>query len=130
MKTITAIVLSLSLGLLHTTPAFGQDFRKWEAQKIRYKQWLDSVGPSGTRFWIKLDARHRPHRLYVGGAFFRASYGDKERFVEIYSHYLAGHPEKFMLIDIFDVATKKQVGEFGWGGFKLNCGVNGTKWKC
>jgi hypothetical protein len=36
-----------------------------------------------------------------------------------YSRYLAGHPEKFMLIDIFDAASEKQIGEFGWGGFKL-----------
>ena len=43
----------------------------------------------------------------------------KSRFIDTYSNYLAGHPEKFMLIDLFDAETKQPVGEYGFGGFKL-----------
>jgi hypothetical protein len=43
----------------------------------------------------------------------------KERFVETFSHTVAGHPEKYMLLDIFDSVTGRAIGEFGWGGFKL-----------
>jgi len=70
-------------------------------------------------FWVRLDARHRPHRLYLGEGFFRADARTQEQFVETYSSYLAGHPEKSMLIDLFDAATNNPVGEYGWGGFKL-----------
>ena len=36
-----------------------------------------------------------------------------------FSRYLAGHPEKNMLIDIYDGSTGKVIGEYGFGGFKL-----------
>jgi hypothetical protein len=119
MKIMVAILLGLSMSLLQRVPASGQDFKKWEAKIAEYKRWLDSVGPNGRRYWVRLDAKHRPHRLYVGEGFFGADYPVKRQFVETYSSYLAGHPEKFMLIDLFDAATNKPVGEFGWGGFKL-----------
>jgi hypothetical protein len=127
-KILVAAVSLLVMGLLQVIPASGQDLSS-EAKTAAHKSWLDSVGPGGTRYWVELDAAHRPHRLYVGEGFFQASYGEKERFVETYSHYLAGHPEKFMLIDIFDVATKKPVGEFGWGGFSL-CETNRNHPRC
>ena len=37
----------------------------------------------------------------------------------IFSRYLAGHPEKNMLIDIYDGSSGKVIGEYGFGGFKL-----------
>lgn len=109
----------LLLLLLLPWVASGQEFKKWEAKITEYKQWLDLVGSNGSGFWLRLDSSHRPHRLYVGEGFDKADYQEKEQFVEIFSHYLAGHPEKFMLIDIFDGATGAPIGEFGWGGFKL-----------
>ena len=39
--------------------------------------------------------------------------------MDTFSNYLAGHPEKFMLIDIFDAQSNQPVGEYGFGGFKL-----------
>lgn len=97
----------------------GQDFKKTEAAIKEYKQWLDLLGAGGVRLWVRLDSTARPHRLYVGEAFDQIDYTWKEQFVETFSSYLAGHPEKFMLIDLFDGKTGAPIGEFGWGGFKL-----------
>jgi hypothetical protein len=119
MKILVAVLLALSMSFLQRTPASGQDFRKTEAQIAEYKRWLDSLGPRGSRFWIRLDSRHRPHKLYLGEGFYRADLQSQQRFVETFSSYLAGHPEKFVLIDLFDGTTNKPAGEFGWGGFKL-----------
>jgi hypothetical protein len=119
MRIIAPIVLIFYLGVAFPHPASAQDFRKQQSQIDAYKRWLDSLGPNGTRFWIRLDSRNRPHRLYLGEAFFRADYQNKKRFVETFSIYLTSHPDKFMLIDLFDAATDRPVGEFGWGGFKL-----------
>jgi hypothetical protein len=55
----------------------------------------------------------------VGEGFLQATTGDKEEFIEIFSRYLAGHPEKNMLIDIYDESTGKVIGEYGFGGFRL-----------
>ena len=99
--------------------AGAQDFKKWEAQITDYKQWLDVVGSAGSRLWLRLDSSRRPHKLYVGEGFDNADYHLKEQFIEIFSHYLAGHPEKFALIDLFDGISGAPIGEFGWGGFKL-----------
>ena len=44
---------------------------------------------------------------------------EKEEFIEIFSRFLAGHPEKNMLIDIFDASTGSPIGEYGFGGFRL-----------
>jgi len=55
----------------------------------------------------------------VGEGFEKADYNEKERFVEIFSRYLAGVPDKNMLIDIYDAASGKAIGEYGFGGFRL-----------
>ena len=119
MRLTTQLLTVLFLLFLLPWVASGQDFRKWETQITEYKQWLDVVGSAGSRLWLRLDSSRRPHKLYVGEGFDKADYGLKEQFVEIFSHYLAGHPEKFALIDLFDAATGASIGEFGWGGFKL-----------
>ena len=107
------------LALLLPPVVGAQDFKQWEAKTAEYRLWLESAKADGSVFWSRLDSTRRPHRLYVGEGFHVADYQAKERFVETFSHYLAGHPEKFMLIDLFDSATGEAVGEFGWGGFKL-----------
>ena len=119
MKFAAAILVALSLLLLQGPSALANEFKQREAQMAQYKKWLDSLGPSGSKYWVRLDSKHRPHRLYVGEGFHRADYKSQERFVDTYSNYLAGHPEKFMLIDLFDAKTNKPVGEYGFGGFKL-----------
>jgi len=95
------------------------NFREIQARVLEYRQWLDLVGFNGSRYWLRLDSSKRPHQLYVGEGFERADYTEKERFIEIFSRFLAGHPEKNMLIDIFDAAGKL-IGEYGFGGFKLH----------
>lgn len=120
MRSLTRkVLLVLFLALLLPNVVDGQDFKKWEAKVREYQEWLGVLKSDGYRFWVRLDGNHRPHRLYVGEGFYEADDSFKEQFVEIFSHYLAGHPEKFMLIDIFDASTGKPIGEYGWGGFKL-----------
>ena len=120
MKIIVVVMLLvLSLNILQKIPAWGDEFKKREAVIAQYKKWLDTLGPEGSRYWVRLDDKRRPHRLYVSEAFFRADFRSQERFVDTYSNYLAGHPEKFMLIDLFDAGTNMPVGEYGFGGFKL-----------
>lgn len=120
MKKFAVVVLmALSLGVLEKTLSWGDEFKKREAIIAQYKKWLDTLGPQGSRYWVRLDEKRRPHRLYVGEAFFRADFRSQERFIDTYSNYLAGHPEKFMLIDLFDATTNIPVGEYGFGGFKL-----------
>ena len=119
MRLTSQVLTVLFLLFLLPWGAAGQDFKKWEAQISEYKQWLDVVGLTGSRLWLRLDSSRRPHKLYVGEGFDKADYNLKEQFIEIFSHYLAGHPEKFALIDLFDGTTGAPVGEFGWGGFKL-----------
>jgi hypothetical protein len=94
-------------------------FKDIDAKVSEYRKWLDQVGTNGSRLWIRLDSSKRPHRLYVGEAFMNADPVEKEQFVEIFSRFLAGHPEKNMLIDIYDASTSKMIGEYGFGGFKL-----------
>jgi hypothetical protein len=100
-------------------PPTAQDFKRWEAQIQEYKQWLELVRSNDYRLWIRVDSTHRPHRLYLGDGFDKVDDLFKERFIETFSRVLAGHPDKFMLIDLFDGATGSQVGEFGWGGLKF-----------
>ena len=95
------------------------NFKEIEARVLEYRKWLDKVGSNGSRFWVRLDSSKRPHRLYVGDGFMKADDTDKEEFIEIFSRFLAGHPEKNMLIDIFDATNGKWIGEYGFGGFKL-----------
>lgn len=94
-------------------------FKQIDAQVAQYRKWLDKVGVHGSRYWIRLDSTKRPHRLYVGEGFMHASAIQQKDFVEIFSHFLAGHPDKNMLIDIFDAKTGKPIGEYGFGGFRL-----------
>ena len=109
----------LAIALLLSCSVEAQDFKKWEAKIREYQEWLSLLKSDRYRFWIKLDSDHRPHRLYVGEGFHQADLSLKKQFVEIFSHYLAGHPEKSVLIDLFDAVSGKQIGEFGWGGFRL-----------
>ncbi|MGH7854480.1 MAG: hypothetical protein ACREP3_13630 [Candidatus Binatia bacterium] len=95
------------------------NFKEIEARVLEYRKWLDKAGSNGTRYWVRLDSSKRPHRLYVGDGFMQADETDKEVFIEIFSRFLAGHPEKNMLIDIFDANTGKPIGEYGFGGFRL-----------
>ena len=95
------------------------NFKEIQTKVAEYKAWLDQVGTNGSKYWVRLDSSKRPHRLFIGEGFLQANFGDKERFIEIFSRYLAGHPDKNMLIDIFDGSTGKAIGEYGFGGFKL-----------
>ena len=114
-----AILLGLFLLASPAAVSFGQDFRKWEKQIAEYKQWLDALGPQGGRYWMRVESKSRPHKLYVAKAFFDSDFDTQKRFIETFSSYLAGHPEKLVLMDLFDATTKKPVGELGWDGFKL-----------
>ena len=116
---VIAFLLVFLAGAFEPLSARANEFQEREAKITQYKKWLDTLGPHGSRYWIRLDARHRPHRLYLGEGFYRADFKSQEHFVDTFSNYLAGHPEKFMLIDLFDAKTNKPVGEYGFGGFKL-----------
>ena len=118
-KIVVVLVMALSAAILQNVPVRGNEFQQREAVIAQYKKWLDSLGPEGSQLWVRLDHRQRPHRLYLGENFYRADPQTQERFVDALSNYLAGHPEKFMLIDLFDTTTNKAVGEYGFGGFKL-----------
>jgi hypothetical protein len=116
-----AQILFLASALLFPSLAIPQSisFKEIEARVLEYRKWLDKAGSNGSRYWVRLDSSKRPHRLYVGDAFIQADATDKEEFIEIFSRFLAGHPEKNMLIDIFDAGTGKAIGEYGFGGFRL-----------
>ena len=116
---VVAFTLLFLTGVFAPLSAAGNEFKQREAKITQFKKWLDTLGPQGSRYWTRLDARRRPHRLYVGEDFYRADLQSQERFVDTFSNYLAGHPEKFMLIDLFDSDTNKPIGEYGFGGFKL-----------
>ena len=116
MKTIL-----LASALLFPALSFAQNlsFKEIEARLLEYRNWLDRAGSNGSRLWVRLDSTKRPHRLYIGEGFQRADYQEKENFIEVFSRFLAGHPDKNMLIDIFDSSSGKLIGEYGFGGFKL-----------
>jgi hypothetical protein len=116
---IKVIVLASALAFPFVSSAQNLTFREIEARIREYHTWLDLVGSNGSRFWVRLDSSKRPHRLYVGEGFALANFEDKENFIEIFSRFLAGHPDKNMLIDIFDNSTGKLIGEYGFGGFRL-----------
>lgn len=113
--------LLLASALFFPSPGTTQtvNFKEIEARVSEYRKWLDQVGTNGTRYWIRLDSTKRPHRLYIGDAFKQASTAEQENFIEIFSRFLAGHPEKNMLIDIYDPTSGKWIGEYGFGGFRL-----------
>jgi hypothetical protein len=114
-------VVVLASALLFPAVAFAQSvsFKEVEAKVSEYRKWLDQVGSNGSRYWVRLDSTKRPHRLYVGEGFMRANSREQENFIEIFSRFLAGHPEKNMLIDIYDPTNEKWIGEYGFGGFRL-----------
>jgi hypothetical protein len=95
------------------------NFKEIEARVAEYRKWLDQVGSNGSRYWVRLDSTKRPHRLFVGDGFMKATANEQEQFIEIFSRFLAGHPDKNMLIDIYDASTGKEIGEYGFGGFRL-----------
>ena len=117
-KTKILILASALLfpALAHTQ---GINFKEIEARVSEYRKWLDQVGTNGSRYWVRLDSSKRPHRLYVGDGFLRAEANEQEKFIEIFSRFLAGHPDKNMLIDIYDPTNGKWIGEYGFGGFRL-----------
>ena len=116
---IIAFFLASALFFPPHLPAQDFTFKEIEARVLEYRKWLDQVGSNGSRYWIRLDSSKRPHKLYVGDGFMQAGADEKENFVEIFSRFLAGHPEKNMLIDIYDATNGQPIGEFGFGGFKL-----------
>jgi hypothetical protein len=116
---VSTLFLLFALLLPVCASAETLNFKEIQAKVAEYKAWLDQVGTNGSKYWVRLDSSKRPHRLFIGEGFLQANFGDKERFIEIFSRYLAGHPDKNMLIDIFDGSTEKAIGEYGFGGFKL-----------
>jgi hypothetical protein len=113
---ITVLAFAFVLVFPIISAAQTLSFKEIEARVSEYRKWLDKVGNNGSRYWVRLDSTKRPHRLYVGDGFVHASATEKEQFVEIFSRFLAGHPEKNMLIDIYDANTGKEIGEYGFGG--------------
>jgi hypothetical protein len=114
-------VAVLASALLFPAFALAQsiNFKEIEAKVSEYRKWLDQVGSNGSRYWIRLDSTKRPHRLYIGEGFMRANSSEQENFIEIFSRFLAGHPDKNMLIDIYDPTSGKWIGEYGFAGFRL-----------
>jgi hypothetical protein len=117
----TAVGLFL-LFLLSPCFVYAQDVKTWQLKTAQFKQWLDVRQGDNYKFWTRIDGTRRPHKLYLGEGFNKADLKDKEEFIDTFSHYLAGHPDKFMLIDLYDAGTGEAIGEFGWGGFKLFVG--------
>ncbi len=118
-KTVTFGFLIFVLLFPALSSAEGLSFKEIQSRISEYKAWLDRLGSNGSHYWVRLDSTKRPHRLYVGEGFLHADFQHKEEFIEIFSRYLAGHPEKNMLIDIYDASSGKEIGEYGFGGFKL-----------
>ena len=116
---VATTVLAIALLFPVLSLAQSLSFKEIQARVSEYKVWLDKLGSNGSHYWLRLDGTKRPHRLYVGEGFTQATTGEKEEFIEIFSRYLAGHPEKNMLIDIYDGSTGKVIGEYGFGGFRL-----------
>jgi len=119
-KIIVILVMLFSTVSISSAQSRGNEFKEREAKIAQYKKWLDSLGPQGSKYWLRLDSARRPHKLYLGEAFHRADAQSQEKFIDTYSNYLAGHEDKFLLIDLYDGATNKLVGEYGFGGFKMH----------
>lgn len=117
----SCFILALAFLFAGTVAAQSQQdqFKQNDNEVIAFRTWLDEVGSGGFRYWVRLDSSKRPHRLYVGEGFNEADMKEKAEFVEIFSRFLAGHPEKNMLIDLYDGATGQPIGEYGFGGFRL-----------
>ena len=106
-------------GSAHAQNPAPEQLKKYDQEVLEFRKWLDEVGSGGFRYWVRLDSSKRPHRLYIGEGFKQADMAEKAEFVEIFSRFLAGHPEKNMLIDIYDNVTGQAIGEYGFGGFRL-----------
>jgi hypothetical protein len=118
-KTLSALFLASAFLFPAFATAEVTSFKEIEAKVREYRALLDQAGVNGARFWTRLDSSKRPHRLYVGDGFIKADDEAKEEFIEVFSHFLAGHPDKNMLIDIYDGGTKQLIGEYGFGGFRM-----------
>ena len=118
-KTLSALFLASAFLFPIRASADVASFKEIEAKVREYRALLDQAGINGARFWTRLDSSKRPHRLYVGDGFINADDEAKEEFIELFSHFLAGHPDKNMLIDIYDGSTRKLIGEYGFGGFRM-----------
>lgn len=118
-KTLSALFLASAFLFPALADAQVSNFKDIEAKVRQFRGVLDQAGVNGTRFWTRLDSSKRPHRLYVGDGFMNADEEAKESFIEVFSRFLAGHPDKNMLIDIYDANTSKLIGEYGFGGFRL-----------
>src|SRR5438105_15471503 len=118
MRKRSTIWITLSLFVL-LSPLFSvaqtvkqkEVIKENDAKIEQYKKWWDQAGSKGLNFWLRLDSGHKPHRLYVGEGFEKADYNEKQRFIDIFSHYLARVADKHMLIDIHDRASRKAIGE-------------------
>ena len=113
------VFLASACFLVGLAQAQTPDIKDIQIRTSWYRAWLDRAGSKGSRFWLRLDSSKRPHRLFVGTPFLHADAAAQEEFIEIFSRYLAGHPDKNMLIDIYDVSSNKWIGEYGFGGFRL-----------
>jgi len=118
-KKIAILILASALFFSGAARAEVTNFTEIQARISEYRKWLDQVGNNGSHYWVRLDSTKRPHRLFIGEGFMNANAQEKEQFIEIFSRFLAGHPEKNMLIDIYDSTTSKWIGEYGFGGFRL-----------
>ena len=116
---IAILILASALFISGAAGAQVTSFTEIQARITEYRKWLDQVGNNGSHYWVRLDSSKRPHRLFIGEGFIKANAVEKEQFIEIFSRFLAGHPEKNMLIDIYDSSTSKWIGEYGFGGFRL-----------
>lgn len=116
---IQIFLLASALLFPAITTAQNLSFKEIDARVAQYRKWLDKAGVNGSHYWVRLDSTKRPHRLYVGEGFMHANAAQQEEFIDTFSHFLAGHPDKYMLIDIFDAKTGKAIGEYGFGGFRL-----------
>lgn len=118
-NTLSALFLASAFLFPSFAHAQAVNFKEIEARVREFRGVLDQAGVNGTRFWTRLDSSKRPHRLYVGDGFLNADEEAKENFIEVFSRFLAGHPDKNMLIDIYDGRTSRLIGEYGFGGFRL-----------
>ena len=118
-KTLSALFLASAFLFPALADAQVFNFKEIEAKVREFRAILYQAGANGSRFWTRLDSSKRPHKLYVGDGFMSADDEAKENFIELFSRFLAGHPEKNMLIDIYDASTSTLIGEYGFGGFRL-----------
>ena len=67
MKSFLVAFLVIFLAAVFEAPGVsGNEFKEREAKISQYKKWLDSLGSHGSQYWVRLDGKPRPHRLYLG----------------------------------------------------------------